>query len=174
MAAKPAWLGRLHQIVGDLEALPSPWVTRGTVEFLLGVGPRRAQQIMQPCVIEQVGSSLVADRRLLIDRLQSLASGNAGHFEARRRQKLAHALQQLHSQWLARPKVLVEAPVAITGQRLGDLPSGIELAPGQITVRFQDSSEALRKLLALAMAIGNDPDRFRELITPRANAKTAY
>ena len=36
MPAKPAWYGRLDEIVAELEALPCPWITRNTVEFLLG------------------------------------------------------------------------------------------------------------------------------------------
>ncbi len=170
MAAKPSWFGRLDEIIAELEALPCPQITRGTIEFLLGVGPRRAQQILQPCAVEQIGTSAVADRRLLIDYLRAIAAGDAAHFEARRRRKLGQNLDELRRQWLARPKVLVEAPVATTGQRLHDLPPGIDLAPGQITVRFDDPAEALRKLLALAMAIGNDREGFEERITPRRAA----
>jgi hypothetical protein len=165
MPSKPSWYARLDQILADLAALPSPWVTRGTLEFLLGVGPRRAQQIMAPCAIEQVGASLVADRQLLIDHLTTLARGEAVHYEAQRQRKLAASLQRLRTEWLARPKVLVEAPVSAVNQRLGNLPDGIELAPGRITVTFSAPSQALERLLALAMAIGNDMATFEALIS---------
>src|SRR5512142_3263078 len=85
MAARPAWYGRLHQIVAELEALPCPWITRGTLEFLLGVGPRRAQQILAPCAIEQIGTSLVADRDLLVARLRALAADTDVDRERHRR-----------------------------------------------------------------------------------------
>jgi hypothetical protein len=166
MPSKPSWYTRLDQILADLEALPSPWITRGTVEFLLGVGPRRAQQIMARCAIEQIGTSLVADRRLLIEHLTSLARGEAVHYELERQRKLATSLERLRSDWLVRPKVLVEAPVATVNQRLGDLPDGIELGPGRITVTFSAPAEALERLLALAMAIGNDMEGFEALISP--------
>jgi hypothetical protein len=163
MPSKPGWYRHLDRILADLAALPSPWITRGTIEFLLGVGPRRAQQIMAPCAIEQVGTSLVADRRLLIEHLTALARGEAVHYEWERQRKLAASLERLRSEWLARPKVLVEAPVSAVNQRLRNLPDGIELAPGRITVTFAAPSEALERLLALAMAIGNDMEQFEAL-----------
>jgi hypothetical protein len=163
MPAKPAWLGRLDEILRELEALPCPGLTRGAVEFLLGVGPRRAQQIMAPCVTEQIGTSLVADRRLLIDHLRALAAGESGHYESQRRRKLATTLDHLRSAWLEQPRVLVAAPAAIVNQRFEDLPAGIELEPGRIAVRFATPAEALEKLLALAMAIGKDRPRFEAI-----------
>jgi hypothetical protein len=163
MAAKPAWYGRLDEIVGDVEALPSPWLTRTTVEFLLRVGPRRAQQIMAPCAVEQVGTSLVADRGLFVAHLRALAGKTDVDRERHRQRKLAREIEALRRNWLERPKLLVEAPVSIVSARMEDLPEDVELAPGRITIRFRKPQEALEKLLALAMAAGRDLARFEEL-----------
>ena len=173
MPSKPSWYARLDQIVSDLEALPSPWVTRGTVEFLLGIGPRRAQQIMAPCAIEQVGTSILADRELLIAHLRGIAKGETAHYESQRRRKFAETIEQLRRNWISAPKVLVEAPITVVNQEFDDLPGGIELSPGRITLSFDSPTEALAKLLALAMAIGKDMERFERLtatpsVTPRA------
>ena len=65
---------------------------------------------------------------------------------------------------LERPQLLVEAPVRIVNQELENLPAGIQLEPGQITVTFDQPQQALEKLLALAMAIGNDFDRFESYV----------
>lgn len=62
LAVKPSWFARLPRIIADLEALPSPWINRGTIEVLLGVGPRRAEQILQPCAGARIGTSTLADR----------------------------------------------------------------------------------------------------------------
>jgi hypothetical protein len=40
----------------------------------------------------------------------------------------------------------------------------VRLEPGRITVSFEDAHEALEKLLALAMAISNDFDRFERQV----------
>jgi hypothetical protein len=39
----------------------------------------------------------------------------------------------------------------------------VRLAPGEITVRFETVPEALEKLLALGLAIGNDLESFERL-----------
>jgi hypothetical protein len=44
------------------------------------------------------------------------------------------------------------------------LPAGLRLEPGRITVEFDNSQQALQKLLALAMAIGDDSDCFERQV----------
>lgn len=156
------WLGHLDEILAELSALPLPWVDRATVERVLGVGRRRAQQILAPCVSLQIGSNGLADRDRLIAHLRQLATGDTASYERRRRQRLAQTLDGLRSAWQTR--VPVEAPTAIVNQALADLPAGIELGPGRITVLFETTQQALEKLLALAMAIGNDFDMFDQAV----------
>jgi hypothetical protein len=160
MPAKPAWYARIDHIVAELQALPGPWVDRSTLEFLLGVGPRRAQQVMAGCATERVGTSSLADRLLLCEHLRQLADGEVGFHEQRRRRRMAVALEEMRRAWLTRPKVLVDAPITMVDQRLENLPDGVDLEPGRIIVRFATPQQALEKLLALAMAIGSDMQRF--------------
>jgi hypothetical protein len=162
--ARPAWYTRLDAIVRELEALPRPFVDRATIEFLLGVGRRRAQQIMAPSVKERVGSNGLADRDELIVRLRRLAEGDDGFYEVQRRRKVAAVIEELRKERIERPQLLVEAPVAVVNQELADLPAGVHLERGRITVEFDDPHQALEKLLALAMAISNDFDRFERRV----------
>jgi len=156
MPAKPVWYGKLDSVIEQLEALPRPFVDRATVEFLLGIGRRRAQQIMAPCITDRVGSNGLADRDRLIERLRRLANGEDGYYERQRRLKLATFLEGLRRERLTHPQLLVEAPVRIVSQHFENLPHGVRLQPGSITVEFREPQEALEKLLALAMAISND------------------
>jgi hypothetical protein len=160
--AKPRWLSRINDIIREIEALPRPFVDTATLEFLLGVGRRRAQQILTPCITTQVGSNGLADRDALIARLRRLAAGDDVHYERQRRRKVAEILGSLQSQ----PRLLVEAPIAVASQEFENLPEGVHLAPGRITVSFDQPQQALEKLLALAMAISNDFDRFERAVTP--------
>src|SRR5580704_11982072 len=107
MPAKPAWLSKINEVILELESLPRPFVDRPTLEFLLGVGPRRAQQIMAPCVTDHIGSSGLADRNSLISHLRHLASGDDARYEQPRRRKVATLLAQLHQQRLEQPRLLV-------------------------------------------------------------------
>jgi hypothetical protein len=158
--AKPAWYSKIDRIIRELEALPRPFVDRATVEFVLGVGRRRAQQILAPCVNDRVGANGLADRDRLIGHLRSLADGDEIHYEVERRRKVADALSRLRTERLEQPRLLVEAPVEVVSQGFEKLPSGVRLEAGRITVEFREPREALEKLLALAMAIGNDFERF--------------
>jgi hypothetical protein len=161
MPDKPTWSGQLDQIAQHLRDLPDPWVDRSVIQSLLGVGPRRAQQILAPCVVRQVGVNGLADREAVIAHLRRLVAGEQAHYEQRRRDRLAGQLNALYEE--RRKSVLVAAPAAVVNQEFEDLPEGISVIPGQISLRFSSPTEALQKLLALAMAIRNDAMRFERL-----------
>lgn len=170
MPAKPAWYSKINDVIRQLQDLPRPFVDRATVEFLLGVGRRRAQQIMAPWITDRVGTNGLADRNALIAHLRRLAEADDGYYERQRRRKVAEILIQLQKERLQRPRLLVEAPVRVLTQEVENLPAGVRLDQGRITVEFDDPQQALEKLLALAMAISNDFDRF-ERTTRRASSR---
>jgi hypothetical protein len=63
--------------------------------------------------------------------------------------------------------LLIEAPVQVMNQEFDDLPPGVHIEAGRIIVEFDQPQQALEKLLALAMAISNDFERFdRQVRTP--------
>ena len=166
MPAKPVWYRNLSYIIGELQRHPLPYVDRATVEFLLGVSRRRAQQIMAPCVLERrAGVNGLADRDALITRLERIAEGDEGAYEIDRRRKVAKLIEQLRQQWITQPQLLVEAPTAVVNQEFENLPAGVRLEPGRITVEFVEPQQGLEKLLALAMAISNDFDLFDRCVT---------
>ncbi len=144
-----------------MQLSPKPFVDRATVETLLRVGRRRAQQIIAPCVTDWVGSNGLADRDQLVAHLQALASSEDSLYEVRRQKRVASFVQE---QRLG-PRVLIEAPTQVFNQSWSSLPPGIELGPGFILTRFATPEEGLQKLLALAMAIGNDFSSFEQLVS---------
>ncbi len=166
MPAKPVWFSKINEVVAQLQALPRPFVDRSTVEFLLGVGRRRAQQILAPCITDRVGTNGLADRNALIAHLRRLADGDDGYYERNRRRKMAAALSRWQKERIEQPQLLVEAPLQILTQKFEHLPEGVRLEPGRITVTFNDPQQALEKLLALAMAISNNFDRFEREVHP--------
>ena len=161
MPDKPIWAGHLDEVVRQLRELPDPWVERATLERLLRIGRRRAQQILAPCVGRQIGANGVADREVIIAHLHRLAAGEAAHYERQRRLRLARQIEALQQE--RRTAVLVEAPTGIVNQQLENLPAGVSVTPGRISVEFKSTREALEKLLALAMAVGNDPLLFERM-----------
>jgi hypothetical protein len=168
MPAKPAWYRKLPYIIKELRNHPLPYVERSTIEFLLGVSRRRAQQIMAPCVLERrAGINGLADRETLITRLERIAEGDEGAYEIERRRKVANLIEGLRQQRMIQPQLLVEAPTSVVNQGFDNLPAGILLEPGRITVEFEEPQQGLEKLLALAMAVSNDFDVFERCVTRR-------
>ena len=153
MPAKPSWYSKLDDIIRELELLPRPFVDRATLEFLLGVGRRRAQQIMTACITERVGTSSLADRDALIAHLRRLAEGDDSYYERRRRRNVAEILAQLQKDRLERPQLLVEAPLRVLTQEFANLPAGVGLEPGRITVTFEQPRQALAETEPEARAI---------------------
>ena len=167
MPAKPIWYRKLSYILEELHKHPHPYVDRATIEFLLGIGRRRAQQIMAPCIIDHVGTNGLADRDALINRLQRLAEGDDGFHEIARRRKVAQLIEDLRQERVEKPRLLVEAPIAVVNHELEELPEGVRLEAGRITVEFAEPRQGLEKLLILAMAIGNDLDGFERCVMGR-------
>jgi hypothetical protein len=121
---------------------------------------------MAPCVlVRRAGINGLADRNALITRLERIAEGDEGAFEIQRRRKVANLIENLRQQWITQPQLLVEAPTAVVNQEFENLPAGVRLEPGRITVEFDAPQEGLEKLLALAMAISNDFDLFDRCVT---------
>jgi hypothetical protein len=173
MPDKPLWLGRLPDAISQLESRPDDWVDRPTLESLLGIGRRRAQQLLAP-IARRLGTSLVAVRSDVIAHLKRIAAREEAYYEARRQQRLWAHVSHARQAWIARPPVLVEVSNAqvrrVELHDLEGLPEGVELAPGSILVRFADPDEALRKLMALAMAISQNYQAFEERVRPAGSS----
>ena len=162
MPDKPLWYAYLDRVIGQLESLPQPWVDRATLESILGVGRRRAQQILRPLVRHTVGKNGLADRDELIRHLRRVAAGEPAYYEKRRRMRFESLFAEMQRRAREQPRVLVEASAAIERQQLEHLPDGVRLSPGRIVIEdFETAAGAQEKLLALAMAMGNDPLGFK-------------
>jgi hypothetical protein len=122
---------------------------------------------MAPCITDRVGSNGLVDREVLIGHLRRLARTDDVSYEYTRRRKIAELLEGLRKDRLQRPQVLVEAPIQVMSQEIDQLPPGVQVEAGRIIVEFDQPQQALEKLLALAMAIGNDYAAFERLTAIR-------
>ena len=168
MPDKPLWLPRLPEAIRQLEMASDPWVDRPALETLLRIGRRRAQQLLAAVAHRRVGTSLVASRAEVAAYLKRIAAGEEAYYDSRRSKQLWTQLAAARREWIRRPPVLVEVPNAqVRRVELHDfegLPEGVELAPGSITLRFREPDEALRKLMALAMAISQNQQAFEQRV----------
>jgi hypothetical protein len=167
MPDKPLWLGRLASAVEELQELPSPWIDSATLEWLLHISRRRAQQLLKPLVSQTIGKSGLAAKENVIAHLQRLQTGNAYEWEQARRQKLHALLDELHRHKRATPVVEFSDPVEVLSQTLKGLPAGVKLEPGRIIIEdFAAPAEVYEKLFRLAQAIQNDETGFERMVIP--------
>jgi hypothetical protein len=165
---KPLWVHRLPEVLKALERLPVPWVDRATVEDLLHVRRRQAQKILAPLATQRCGCSTVVERSVLVRHLERLASGETAYYEQKRRERVWAELEQERRRWLETPPAFVhpkpEMLQAVYKEDFEGLPAGVDLGPGRIEITFEHPTEALEKLLALAMAIGQNQSAFEDRV----------
>ena len=56
------------------------------------------------------------------------------------------------------------AAEAIRSTRFGQLPAGVDLAPGELRIRFSGTNDFLQKFAAMVYALNNDFEGIREFI----------
>src|SRR5690349_7051748 len=95
-----------------------------------------------------VGNVLLVDRAALIKKLRSIAAGTDNAFESERQKRVASVIEELRRERIEHPRVLVEAPARVVNTRLADLPEGVTIRPGNISIDERDGKRALEKLLA--------------------------
>jgi hypothetical protein len=169
MPDKPLWLDRLPEAIRQVRQSSEPWIDRPALESLLGIGRRRAQQLLSPLAKRRIGTSLVARSVDVLAHLERIAAGEETYYEDQRRKQLWENLSEVRIEWVRQPPVLVEVSTAQVRQievhDFDGLPGGVELGPGCITVRFGEPDEALRKLMALALAISRNRGAFDERVS---------
>ena len=171
-------LHRLPHAIETIERSPLPWVDRNTIEDLLGVGSRRAQQILSPLATQHNGSTVIVDRTVLLQYLRRMAAGETAHYEQKRRQRLWREVERDRRRWAETPPAFVEVSPqmlqSVYKKDFDGLPEGVELSPGCIRLTFDTPDQALKKLLALAMAIGQNRDAFDDLVQTRPSANEPF
>lgn len=158
---KPIWFNRLDEILARLSAPDYPsatstWCQRHHIEKLLGVGRRRAQQILGACATSRAGRSLLVERETLRAYLSALAAEGEAEYAQMRFQRLQKRFASWNQEYSQKPPVFVEAPARIQLTSLDSLPPGVELGPQDLRIRFENRQDLLQKLLALALALGKD------------------
>jgi hypothetical protein len=168
MPDKPLWLARLPEAIAQLKESSEPLVDRGRLETLLGIGRRRAQQLLSAVASRSIGSSRIAKVSDVVEYLERIAAGENAYYDARRRKHLWDQLGRERHQWLIQPPVLVDVETTDIKQvqlrGVEGLPEGVDLKPGCIHMTFKTPEEALEKLVALALAISRSREVFDECV----------
>jgi len=160
MAATKSWLLRIPEIRKNVSQLTVPVIDRAMLERIFGVRKRRAVQLMNAFGAMEAGQTMVIGVADLDRHLAAVQAGAEYECEARRRKRLADALEGLRRNAEARRvRLPASAPVPA-----GGMPEGITLLPGRLLVSFRDPADLLGKLYGLAQAAAADFEAFRAAV----------
>lgn len=162
MARPVKWSRDLHRLRERAARSCTETWSRNDLEALFGIGRASAQALMKAIgAVQAVGGAHFVDRPALLQFLDAMIA--APSVEEALRQRLAEAEPP------PRPRTLkVSLPEDLRRARLPDLPANVHLSPGRITIQADTAVAMLESLLALALVMQNDLDRFRERIEPPA------
>ena len=146
---------QLPAALDELRRFPAPVLDRAALEKLLRVERRTAIRLMHRFGGFQAGKTFLIDRPQLIAELERVDSGDEATEERLRRGRLAEDLDRARRLAPGR-KVRIEAAPDIRHRVLGDLPAGIHLAPGRLSIDFFGAEDLLRHLFELSQAMAND------------------
>lgn len=162
------WIQRVSEIRRALVSVGWDTVNRAKFQFLFGLHGdhlrKTATRLMKK--FGATGKPLVLSSAALLERLNEYEPDLDAAAELDRRQHFAARFRKIREERIESPKTLVTAPVAAARTKFSHIADQVKLEPGRITVEFATLEEAKKKLLLLAIAIGNEPDEFVRMVTP--------
>jgi hypothetical protein len=159
MPAPSQWLLHIPEIIGELEVLDAPVIDRSLIEKLFGLRRRQAIDLCHRFGGFQAGRTFLVDRLHLIAELKQIHQNPGFEVEIRRRERLSVMVSEAR-RLRAGAEVRLPVTSGALDRRIRDLPEGIRLEAGYLTVSFDRPEELLAKLFELAKAAHNDFEAF--------------
>lgn len=158
MARPVKWARDLHLLRERASCSRVETWSRQDVERLFGVGRATAQTLTKAIgAVQAVAGAHFVDRPSLLAFLDAMIK--APSVDEAMRARLAGA------EPVPRPKALrVSLPSDLRNAMLPDLPANISLQPGRLEIRAETAEGMLESLVALAVVMQNDLERFRAAI----------
>lgn len=163
MARPVKWARDLHLLRERASRSRIETWSRQDIEHLFGIGRATAQTLMKAIgEVQSVAGAHFVERSSLLAFLDAMIA--APSVDDAMRGRLAKA------EPVPRPKALrVSLPADLRRAMLADLPPNIRLEPGRLEIRAETAEGMLESLLALAMVMNNDLERFEAAVrVPRS------
>ena len=136
---------------------------RQAIEKLFLVRERRARQLMAGLPSLQIGNAFAVDRMALFKRMEETGAGDRCQWERNRRTRVAEELDRSRRQLAARCVAIPTGP-DVREREVSGLGEGIDLAPGELRVRFNGAADLAAKLFELSQAMANDWEAFADRV----------
>ena len=162
MARPVKWSRDLHPIRGRAARSRTETWSRTDIEDLFGIGRASAQSLMKAIgEVQAVGGAHFVERPALLGFLDAMIAAPSVDEALRSRVQEAEPPPRQRTLRVSLPEDLRRAT-------LPDLPTNVSLSAGRIEITAPTALAMLESLLALAMVMQNDLDRFQAVIEPAA------
>ena len=164
MPDKPSYIHRFTEILTEARcSKPIPFFRRKDVEALFGLKKRQALNLMHSIGAVRVSRELALVQRELVEWLEERVSDPSTRIERQRRERVIGRIVDLKAETAARAVRIVlpdRAPSV-------DLPDGVSLLPGLLTISFNNEQELVERLFLLARVFATQPQLLDNLRLPR-------
>ena len=164
MPDNPTYLHKLEGILAEARApKPIPFFRRRDIEALFGLKKRQAVNLMHRIGAIRVSRELALDKRDLVRWLERMISDPSVAAEQRRHEAVIGRIVELKAETAARAvKIVLPDP-----KPLADLPDGVSLEPGRLTVSFANEQQLVERLFLLARVMAAQPQVLSNLSLAR-------
>jgi hypothetical protein len=160
MPDNPTYIHHLAGILAEARSpKPIPFFRRRDIEALFGLKKRQAINLMHRIGAVRVSRELAVEQRELVRWLERMISDPSVAVEQRRHVAVIDRIVELKAETAARAIKIV-----LPDQRPSvDLPDGVSLQPGLLTVSFDNEQQLLERLFLLARVLAAQPERLGTL-----------
>jgi len=164
MPDKPTYIHKLTEILVEARApKPIPFFRRQDIEALFGLKKRQAVNLMHRIGAIRVSRELAVDKRDLIAWLEQRIADPSVAIEQRRHERVIDRIVELRAETAARAvRIVLPDPKPSV-----ELPDGVSLQPGLLTISFVNDQELLQQLFLLARVLATQPQILSSLSLPR-------
>lgn len=160
MPDKPSYIHRLMPILAEARTpKPIPFFRRGDIEALFGLKRRQAINLMHNIGAVRVSNEIAVPQDDLVAWLERKSLDPTRMREIRRQERVIGRIVELKAETAARSVkiVLPEGTPSI------DLPAGVSLQPGLLTISFDSEQQLLERLFLLARTFAANPQMLSNL-----------
>lgn len=163
MPENPSYIHKLAGILAEARSpKPIPFFRRRDIEALFGLKKRQAVNLMHRIGAIRVSRELAVDKRDLIAWLERLMEDPSVAVEQRRHERVIDRIVELKAEAAARAvKIILPDPTPSV-----ELPDGVSLGPGLLTVSFENEQQLLERLFLLARVLAAQPQMLTTLTLP--------
>ncbi|MCL4849934.1 MAG: hypothetical protein KJZ78_00955 [Bryobacteraceae bacterium] len=154
MPGNPTYIHKLEGILAEARSpKPIPFLRRRDIEALFGLKKRQAVNLMHRIGAIRVSRELAVEQRDLIRWLEQMLSDPSVAIEQHRHERVIGRIVELKAETAARAvRIVLPDPAPSV-----DLPEGVSLQPGLLTVSFENEQQLLERLFLLARVLATQP-----------------